>query len=68
MLIANAIILKQWDLSVQDRHLSFHGIIGNNMATEYYLPDGDNEREVWLTNFQTNLAALASLASDEWLI
>ena len=38
------------------------------MATEYYLPDGDNEREVWLTNFQTNLAALASLASDEWLI
>ena len=68
MLIANAIILKQWDLSVQDRHLSFHGIIGNNMATEYYLPDGDNEREVRLTNFQTNLAALASLASDEWLI
>ena len=58
MLLANATILKQWDLSIQDRHLFFHGLIGNSMQTKYYLPDGDNEREVWLTNFQAAVAAL----------
>lgn len=30
------------------------------MAVEYYLPDGDNEREVWLTNFNTALIAIAT--------
>jgi len=29
------------------------------MEHEYYLPDGDNERELWLTNFYTGVAALA---------
>ena len=60
MLLANAIIFKQWDLSVQDRHLFFHGLIGNNMQTKYYLPDADNDREVWLTNFYTGLAVIAT--------
>jgi hypothetical protein len=60
MLIANAIAFKQWDLSVQDRHLFFYGIIGNSMETKYYLPDGDSDREVWLTNFQAGVALLPS--------
>jgi hypothetical protein len=30
------------------------------MATQYYLPDGDKEREVWLINFYTALAAIAT--------
>ena len=33
------------------------------MEREYYLPDGDNERELWLTNFYTGVAALALITA-----
>ena len=33
------------------------------MEKKFYLPDGDNEREVWLTNFQTEFAALALITA-----
>lgn len=33
------------------------------MERTHYLPDGDNEREVWLTNFQSGYAALALITA-----
>ena len=33
------------------------------MEKTHYLPDGDNERELWLTNFQAGYAALALITA-----
>ena len=40
--LANANYLQAVGCAHRDKHLFFHGLIGNNMQTKYYLPDGDN--------------------------